>query len=194
VFNNYSKSTLNNSNSNLDKCNSSNLLKNESLLSLCVDEMILKNKDVSLKPSNCLSNISLNLSTSNRLNVMNTTRNSEINDRCISRSSDRDIWKKRIENVNNEVEGLPDMTNNIDKLAEAMGMNKINFDYDATYQDCSKEEINQMIKLNSNKGVDIEIDDVYSTELKNILNDIGEPMKSKSTIVKSDSSVDILHD
>ena len=75
-----------------------------------------------------------------------------------------------------------------------MGMNKINFDYDVIYQDCSKDEINDMIKLNTINRMDIEIDDGHSTEIKNILNDIGEPKKSNSEIVKSNSNVDILHD
>ena len=75
-----------------------------------------------------------------------------------------------------------------------MGINKIIFDYDIIYQDCSKDEINDMIKLNTIKEIDIEIDDGHLTEIKNILNDIGEPEKSKSEIVKSNSNVDILHD
>ena len=73
-------------------------------------------------------------------------------------------------------------------------MNKINFDYDIIYQDYKNEEINDMIKLNTIKGMGIEFDDGHSTEIKNILNDIGEPKISQSEIVKSNSNVDILHD
>jgi len=53
---------------------------------------------------------------------------------CGSRSSDRELWRKRIDNpdsISMPTSKEENIKSNIDNIAEAMGMSKISFDNEA---------------------------------------------------------------
>jgi len=106
------------------------LIKNESLQTINLDEMIYKNRDVSLKPVNCQSNISIDFMPNSRPQTAQVKYDHKRN--FDSSSSDRDIWKQRIDNVNNtEMNIMRDDVGSIENIAEAMGMSRLSFDQEA---------------------------------------------------------------
>lgn len=137
VSNNSSVVNLNGTTSTLTMYRNDSLLKNESIQSINFDEVIMKNRDHSLKPAHCQSNISLNqhsIQGSQNLSLDNNDFNKRSG--SVSRSSDREQWRKRIENVDNGgIAAMPDTNtntrSNIDNIAEAMGMSRISFDREA---------------------------------------------------------------
>jgi len=107
------------------------LIKNESLQTINLDEMIHNNKDVSLKPINCQSNISIEFMPNSRPQTAQVSKYDHKRN-IHSSSSDRDIWKQRIDNVNNTEMNIPQNdVGSIENIAEAMGMSRLSFDQEA---------------------------------------------------------------